>query len=96
MSEFAYVQPVPIPEDLRAVLFAKLSEKEVSAWATEALVVEAARDHIISRRKAATLLGLNNYVQRQAFFQRHGLTSEYTLEMLEMDRRALQVLHPKP
>jgi hypothetical protein len=87
----AHIQPVPIPEDLRAILIAKLSEQRVSAWATEALVVEVAREHIISRRKAATLLGLEDYESREAFFERHQLNIEYRMEMWEQDRKSIEL-----
>jgi hypothetical protein len=89
------IQSDPIPADLRAILLTKLSEQQVAAWATEAVVVEAAREHIISRRKAASLLGLNNYVERHAFFERHGLTNEYTAQMVEMDIKAIETLRAK-
>jgi hypothetical protein len=95
MAQPAYIQPVAIPEDLRALLLAELGEKELSAWATEALVVEAARQHIISRRKAATLLGLTNYLEREAFFERHQLFNEYTLEMVEEDFKTIAILEEK-
>jgi hypothetical protein len=42
----------------------------------EALVVEAVREHIESRRKGASLLGLEDYESREAFFERHGLFNE--------------------
>jgi hypothetical protein len=50
------------------------------------------REHIISRRKAASLLGLDSYLDRNAFFVRHGLMNEYTLEMVEQDIRAIEKL----
>jgi hypothetical protein len=89
MAQPEHIQPVPIPNDLRALLLAKLSEEQVSAWATEALVVEAAREHVISRRKAATLLGFEDYESREAFFERHQLFNEYTVEMVEQDFKTI-------
>jgi len=92
MAEPAYIQPVPIPEDLRALLLTKLSEQQLTDWATEALIVEAAREHVISRRKAATLLGYQDYESREAFFARHQLFNEYTLEMWEQDLKSIEIL----
>jgi hypothetical protein len=43
-------------------------EKELDHWLAEAIVVAAVREHIISRRKAATLLGYEDYESREAFF----------------------------
>ena len=67
----------------------RFDENQALNWGLEALVVEAARDHIISRRKAATLLGIQDYQAREDFFARHGLTNEYTLEMLDLDFKAI-------
>ena len=86
------IESIPLPPDLREVLLLKVPEAELTHWATEALVVEAAREGFISRRKAATLLGYDAYDAREAFFERHRLIEEYSLEMLEMDRRALEKL----
>ena len=61
----------------------------MSARATEALVVEAAREHLISRRRAATLLGLEDFEAREAFFGRHQLFNENTVEMVEQDFSAI-------
>jgi len=92
MVQPEHIESVPIPESFREILVGHLGEQSLKSWETEALIVEAAREHIISRRKAATLLGLTNYIERQVFFERHGLTNEYTLEMLEMDLQALETL----
>ena len=90
----AHFESVPIPEDLRALLLANRSEEQLTTWATEALVVEAVRQHIISRRKAATLLGHQDYESREAFFERYGLLNEYTLEMLERDLQTIDRATP--
>ncbi|HEY3782387.1 MAG TPA: hypothetical protein VGL56_14995 [Fimbriimonadaceae bacterium] len=90
MAQPAHIQPVLIPEDLRSLLLAKFGDKELSAWVTEAVVVEAVRQHVISRNKGATLLGLNDYEAREAFFDRHELFNEYTMEMLEQDFKTIE------
>jgi hypothetical protein len=89
MAEPAHIQPVPIPEDLRVLLLAKLNDEQLSAWVTEAAVVEAVRQHVISRNKGATLLGLDDYEARDAFFERHQLYNDYTMEMLDQDFRTI-------
>ena len=89
MAQPARIQSVPIPEDLRVLLLAKLSEQQLATWGAEALVVEAVREHIISRQKGATLLGLDDYESREAFFGRHELFNEYTLEMVEQDFKTI-------
>lgn len=91
----AHIQQVPIPEDLRTLLLAKLNDEQLSAWITEAAVVEAVRQHVISRNKGATLLGLEDYESRGAFFERHQLFNEYTIEMVEEDFKAIETLRAK-
>jgi hypothetical protein len=91
MIQAAHVHTVPIPDDLWALLLAKLSEQQLSDWATETLVVEAAREHVISRRKAASLLGYQDYESREAFFERHQLFNEYTVEMLDEDFKTIDM-----
>ena len=95
MVQPAHIQTVLIPDDLRALLLAKLSEEQLSDWATEALVVEAAREHVISRRKAATLLGYHDYESREEFFERHRLFVEYTMEMWEQDLKSIELLEAR-
>jgi len=95
MIQAAHIHPVPIPDDLRTLLLAKLSEQQLSDWATEALVVEAAREHVISRRKAAALLGYQDYDSREAFFERHQLFIEYTLEMWQQDLKSIEILEER-
>jgi hypothetical protein len=95
MAQPAHIQAVPIPEDLRALLLAKLGEQQLSAWVTEAAVVEAVRQHVISRNKAATLLGLEDYEEREAFFERCQLFNEYTREMVEEDFRTIEILEAR-
>jgi len=91
------VQPIPpsavnIPAEIKSLLAGEIGEAKFSAWVTEAVVVEAARQHIISRRKAATLMGLAGYEDREAFFERHDLRNEYTVEMVEEDFKTLEAL----
>jgi hypothetical protein len=81
-----------VPLGVREVLLTKVPESEVDHWAAEAIAVAAAREHIISRRKAATLLGYEDYESREAFFEHHGLTNEYTVEMVEEDFGAIDAL----
>jgi|GEM_PF-1589638 len=92
MPQSANADSVSIPKEIRELLLLKVPEGELGYWALEAIVVEAAREHIISRRKAASLLGLQDYESRDAFFERHGLTHEYTVEMVEADLRAIRAL----
>lgn len=89
MAQPVHLEPVPIPEALHELLVARLGEREVSSWATEAVVVESARQGLISRRKAATLLGIQDPSAREEFFERHGLILEYTAEMLEEDFKTI-------
>jgi hypothetical protein len=93
MAQRSQPQYVPIPEELRVLLVGKFNEHQLTAWGTEALVVEAVREHIISRRKAATLLGFQDYTSRQAFFERHELFNEYTMEMLDQDFKTIDLLN---
>ncbi len=95
MAQTARTISVYLPPGVRELLLLKVPEAELDHWALEAIVVEAAREHVISRSKAASLLGLDDYEARDAFFERHGLTNEYTLEQMEMDRKAIAVLHPR-
>lgn len=88
-------ESVPLPTGIREILLTKMPESELDHWAGEAIVVEAAREHLISRRKAATLLGYEDHDSREAFFERHGLTNEYTLEMVEEDFKAIDALRAK-
>ena len=78
-----------MPPGVRDLLLLKLQEGEIAGWAAEAIVVEAAREHIISRNKAATPLGYEDYESREAFFERHQLFNEYTHEMLDLDFKAV-------
>jgi len=89
MAKLAEIDAVAIPGELRALLVSRIEPSQVSGWATEALVIEAARQHIISRKKATTLLGITDYGEREAFFERHGLQLEYTMEMLDLDFKAI-------
>lgn len=77
------------------MLLRRVAEKELDRWIAEAVVVEAAREHFISRRKAASLLGYEGTVDREAFFERHGLSSEYTSEMVEEDFATINALRAK-
>ncbi len=95
MVQPAHIQPVAIPEDLRVLLLAELSEQQLSEWVTEAAVVEAARQHVISRNKAATLLAHDDYEAREAFFERHELYNEYTMEMWEQDLKTIEMLEAR-
>jgi len=89
------IESVPLPPGIRDILLMKMPADDVDHWAAEAIVVEAAREHIISRRKAATLLGYDDNQSRETFFDRYGLTNEYTLEMVEEDFQAISVLYAK-
>ncbi len=91
MAQSAHIQKVPIPEDLRVLLLAKLDDQQLSAWVTEAAVVEAVRQHLISRNKDATLLGIDDYAAREDFFERHQLFNEYTMEMLDQDFKTIDL-----
>lgn len=95
MSQTMNIESVPLPPGIRDILLMKMPEDEVDHWAAEAIVVEAAREHLISRRKAATLLGYDDYQSRETFFERHGLTNEYTLEMVAEDFQAIDTLKAK-
>jgi hypothetical protein len=95
MTQTMNSESVPLPSAVRDILLTKLPESELDHWAVEAIVVEAAREHIVSRRKAATLLGYADYESREAFFERHGLTNDYTLEMVEEDFQAIESLRAK-
>jgi len=92
MTQAVNESAVSLPQSIRELLLLKVPEAEINHWALEAIVVEAAREHIISRRKAADLLGLKNYASREAFFERHGLILEYTMEMVEEDFRTIEHL----
>ena len=81
---------VPLPDALRDALVERLGPEGARGWGLEAMLVEAARQGLVSRRKAATLLGIDAPDDREAFFERHGLTLEYTPEMLEEDWRTIQ------
>lgn len=91
MVQPAYIQPVPIAEDLRSILVEKMGEAKLSSWASEAIVVEAIRENVISRKKGASLLGLDDIEAREAFFERHQLHNEYTVEMLEQDLASISL-----
>lgn len=58
-------------------------------------MVEAVREHIISRNKGATLLGLEDYESREAFFDRHQLFNGYTFEMWEQGRESIEILQAR-
>ena len=92
MSRAVDEPAVPLPQGLRELLLLKVPAAKLNDWALEAIVVEAAREHIISRRKSAELMGLTSSAEREAFFDRHGLTNEYTAEMVEEDFRAIEHL----
>jgi hypothetical protein len=91
MDESARAGNVPLPEGIREHL-AEVTEADLNKWAGEAIVAEAARRHLLSRHKAATLLGLEDYQTREAFFVWHGLTNKYTLAMLEEDLEGINTL----
>jgi len=91
MAQPAYNESVPIPLDLQSLLLARLRGQSISAWATEAVIVEAVREHVISRNKAATLLELEDYETREDFFERHQLFNEYTVEMLDEDFKTIDL-----
>jgi len=93
MAQIVHVEPVAIPEGFRAILLGNLGETNLAAWETRALVVEAARQHIISRNKAATLLGFEDYESREEFFNQYELFNEYTVEMLDEDFRTIDQIN---
>ena len=95
MAQPAYTETIELPIELHELLRTKLGDKSVASWLTEAAVVEAAREHFISRRKAATLLGYEDYESREDFFERHQLFIEYTMEMLEQDLKSSEALRNK-
>jgi hypothetical protein len=74
------------------MILLKMPEGELHHWVLEAIVVEAAREHIISRRKTASILGFKDFESREAFFERHGLFIEYTMEMAEKDFKSIKHL----
>jgi len=89
MAQQAHLESISLPKNVKDALLSKLPEAEIATWAIEAMVVEAVREHFISRNKAATLLGFEDYESRDEFFERHELFNEYTLEMLEQDLKAI-------
>ena len=89
MSSTARDEPILLPIGIREVLMSTMPVSEINRWAGEAIVVEAVREHLISRRKAATLLGYEDYESREAFVNRHNLRNDYTLEMIQDDFRAI-------
>jgi len=95
MTEAANPQAVTLPPAVRELLLLGIPEGELNHWALEAILAEAARTHMVSRRKAATLLGLVNYKEREAFFERHSLTNEYTVDMVHEDFRTIEALEAK-
>ena len=88
-------ESIPLPPGVRDIVLMKIAPSEFNHWAAERIVAGAAREHMISRRKAATLLGYESISEREAFFERNGLTSEYTLEMVDEDFAAIDALRSK-
>ncbi len=86
------VIPVEVPEEFRKLIAKQRGEANLPQWASEALVIEAVREGLISRRKAAELLGIDGELDRDEFFARSGLIEEYTPEMLEQDRKSYEEL----
>ena len=95
MAQTASSQAIPLPGKVRDLLLLKVPDGELARWAVEAIVVEAVREHMISRNKAATFLGLEDYESREAFFERHGLLNSYTLEMIREDFETIDLLEAK-
>jgi hypothetical protein len=90
MSSTAREEPILLPIGIREVLMSTMPVSEINRWAGEAIVVEAVREHLISRRKAATLLGYEDYESRETFFTRHDLVNDYTMDMVDDDFRAIE------
>ena len=90
MAQRALKQTISIPQDLATLLTEKLGVRSLDSWGLEAVVVEAAKEHLISRGRAASLLGLEDYESRNQFFEKHGLLNEYTMEMLDEDFKRIE------
>ena len=78
-----------LPDSLYDALVTRVGDEGLAAWGIEAMAVEAVRQGTISRRKAASILEIDSPDVREAFFERHGLSLEYTLEDMEEDFRTL-------
>jgi len=74
---------VDVPEPLQSALLGRVGS--LSRWGWEALVLEAAREGLLSRGTAGELLGLG-FHEREAFFARRGLTYDLSEEELQRER----------
>ncbi|AIE84756.1 hypothetical protein OP10G_1388 [Fimbriimonas ginsengisoli Gsoil 348] len=67
MIQLRNFESLPLPPAVRDILLTKLPKSELDPWAIEAIVVEVAREHIVSCRKAATRLGYKGYESAKPF-----------------------------
>jgi hypothetical protein len=80
-------EPVPntvtieIPPSLTAALAMEKGEDSLPRWALETLVIEAVREHVISRGFGGELLGLN-FGQREELVARQSITYDLSSEEL--------------
>ena len=75
---------ITLPEELLAAL--RISERDISRAALEALALEAYRTRRIAAAQLRRLLGLPTRMAVDAFLKEHGVELEYSLEDLERDR----------
>jgi hypothetical protein len=77
---------IEVPASLTAALTKSKDEATLPRWALEALVVEAVREHVISRGFGGELLGMD-FGQREEFYAQHGVTYDLTNEELDEDEQ---------
>lgn len=73
-----------LPEELSRLLVSELGTASVPEWSLQTIAAEAARQGLVSRRRAAELVGLAPE-EWEGFFEQHGLELEYTREAMESD-----------
>jgi len=83
---------VEIPEGLREVLDSKMSDQALlERWSSEALIIEAYREGMITRGKVGELLDLS-FSEREEWLQAREVPYRYDESDLEQDRKTLDDL----